>query len=392
MTIRSIEDIDKDASLWRERLRFGGTYSREVLNPLQAWLAKDDRHGPALRRKSNIEPVLAGSANESSLSAGGVHSPVPVQQPQPAVPPPTSDQLADPSAEPQALAWQWVLWRYFAPRFDERRNTEAVLSAWKQRDPCHAKCLDIALSTLIGYLGLKSRHIQMQVQTAPVADFAQLPWPEIVGLLQKEAGIAQADRVLRQQAMPDWMTIRAKPNQGATRGVVPHAMQLDSAADCDDGKLVDSSLVLLDQVGEAHVLINPSYRQIWLRRGTMYLETAEADPSWPIFVYAGEWCLRCTELGALIRIGDEAIEVDVHFGALSLFKLEAVPDQASAHCPLPIPPTDEKATVHVRATRRLRCSGQTFTVDTVTEAEVLQSMELVDLQPGTQIRNYGGQV
>jgi hypothetical protein len=203
MTIRSIEEVHKDASLWRERLLYGGDVSQEVLNPLQTWLAEDDRHGPALRRPLNSEAILAGSSSEPGFSANQAHISVPVPRPRPTVPPPRKEQLADPSADVQVLAWQWVLWRHFAPRFDERRNMEAVLESWAKRDPRHSRFLHTAYFTLIGYLRLKSQHIQMQAATAPVPDITQLTWQEIVALLQTEAAIAKAIRFLRQQTRVD---------------------------------------------------------------------------------------------------------------------------------------------------------------------------------------------
>jgi hypothetical protein len=369
MTIRSIEEVYREASLWRDRLLFGGDLSREVLNPLQTWLAEDDRHGPALRRPLNFEPILAA----------------PQPRPRSTVPPPTKEQLADPSVDTQVLAWQWVLWRYFAPRFDERRDMEAVLEAWAQRDPCHDRFLDAAYSTLLGYLRLKSQHIQMQAPTAPVPDITQLTWQEIVVLLQTEAAIAKAIRVLRQQTVPEWITVRAKSKRREKRDAVQPDGQIESASPCDDGKLADDSLVQFDKAGEAQVLISPSYRQIWLLRGAMHLDTAETDPSWPIYVYVGQWCFKSTEFEALMRIEDDVIEVDVQRGALSLFRLDAAPDQPAAHCPLPMPAASATEELQVQALRHVRCSGKTFSVHAITtREESLRIVESMKLRSGTQ--------
>jgi ferric-dicitrate binding protein FerR (iron transport regulator) len=134
-------------------------------------------------------------------------------------------------------------------------------------------------------------------------------------------------------------------------------------------------VVQLDEDGEAQVLISPSYRQIWLRRGTLHLMTADIDPSWPIYVYARQWCLRSIELEALMRVEDDVIEVDVQFGALSLFKLDAAPKQPAAHCPLPVPAANATEESQVQAMRRVRCSGQTITLHTTTDEESLRTVE-----------------
>jgi ferric-dicitrate binding protein FerR (iron transport regulator) len=375
MSIRSFEEVEEEALSWRVRLQNVGAYSPEVLNPLQTWLAQDDRHGPALRCEPKPEAIRTGPSNDPTVPnvpVNRTHTSVTVRRP--VVPPPEKGQLTDPRADVEALAWQWALWRWFAPGFDERRRMEAVLEAWVKRDPCHAKSLYLATSTLIGYLRLKSRHIQMQAATPPVPDVTQLAWQEIVALLQAEAATAKAIRILRQQSVPEWASIRSKGKLGETQDAVLPEGQIEIAT-CDDGELADGSVVQLDEIGEARVLISPSYRQICLRRGRMHLMTADIDPGWPMYVYMGQWCLRSFELEALMLCEGDVIEVYVQFGALSLFKLDAVPHLPPAHCPLPMPAANATEELHVPAMRRVRCSGQTVTVHAITEEASFRIME-----------------